>query len=74
MEPDKHWWQSKTILGAVAVLVATVVRLITGSEDLQEHEILDLLTEGAQLAGALMALFGRFKANGPLQPLKKPKE
>ena len=61
-EETKPWWASKTILGALAVLVATAVRMIAPEADLGEGEILNVLTLATQFAGALFAIFGRFAA------------
>lgn len=70
VEPDKYWWQSKTILGALAVLIATAVRMIVPDAELEEETFLNLLTMAAQLAGAVLALFGRFKARVLVKPLR----
>lgn len=65
MQP-KRWWQSKTILGALAALIATAVRALAPEADVAEGEILGVLTQVAQTAGTLVAIIGRFKASAPV--------
>lgn len=60
-EVTKPWWQSTTILGALAVLAAIVLR--TWVPDVTDQEILDVLTKIAQVAGAILAIFGRIRAS-----------
>ena len=60
IEP-KPWWQSKTIWGAIAVLLAMIADQagidIGGSEGAS-----DLLWKGVEFAGAVLAVVGRVKA------------
>ena len=65
MQP-KRWWQSKTVLGALAALIATGVRALAPESEVAEGEILGVLTQVAQTAGMVVAIIGRFKASAPV--------
>ena len=62
----KRWWQSKTVLGALAALIATGVRALAPDASVEEGEVLEVLTEVAQTAGMILAIVGRFMADRPL--------
>jgi len=66
MQQPKRWWQSKTVLGALAALIATGVRALAPESDVAEGEILGILTQVAQTAGMIVAIIGRFKAAAPV--------
>lgn len=59
----KRWWQSKTVLGALAALIATGIRALAPESAVGEGEVLGVLTQVAQTAGAIVAIIGRFKAD-----------
>lgn len=65
MQP-KRWWQSKTVLGALAALIATGVRALAPESEVAEGEILGVLTQVAQTAGMILAIVGRFQAAAPV--------
>jgi len=65
---DKHWYLSKTILGAVIMLVAIVLKMM-GIIDLSPEEqdqavtlIIDAATAISVLVGFVLVLYGRIKA------------
>ncbi len=58
----KRWWQSRTILGALAALIATVVRFFIPDTELEAGDFLNMLTQASQLAGTVLAIVGRFQA------------
>lgn len=58
----KRWWQSRTILGALAALLATAVRTFWPESTVDESALLNLLTQGTQFAGTVLAIIGRLQA------------
>ncbi len=58
----KRWWQSRTILGALAALLATAVRTFWPDSAVDESQLLDLLLQGTQFAGMVLAIVGRVQA------------
>lgn len=60
-DQSKPWWQSKTILGALAVLIVLVLR--EAFPDLKEDDVLNILTLVSQAAASVLAIFGRVKAD-----------
>lgn len=69
--PEKPWYASKTILGAIAVLVALVIRWIVPDADLQDDQVLNVLTLVAQAVGAVVSVFGRVVAREAIAPLRR---
>lgn len=67
----KRWWQSRTILGALAVLIATVVRFFIPDTDLESGDFLNVLTQASQTAGAVLAIVGRLQAKSRVAVTKK---
>jgi len=63
----KPWWRSKTILGAIAVLVAFIVRQVTPDAALDEDAVLNVLTLIGEALGALLVIFGRVTATQRLR-------
>lgn len=66
----KPWWQSRTIIGALMVLVAQALHaahIEVGSEQLT-----DAAMEGITFFGTLMAIYGRVKASRPISFTSKP--
>ena len=63
----KNWYQSKTVWGAVVVILASVLRL-AGIEfgPAEQAELTDAITTIAGAAGGLLALYGRLTATMPL--------
>ncbi len=66
MNAPKRWWQSKTVLGALAALIATGVRSIAPELGIEEGAVLSFLTQATQTAGMIVAIVGRFKADRPV--------
>lgn len=64
-DTSKPWWQSTTILGALAVVIAMAVRVFV--PDLEDKEVLDVLTLVSQLVGAIVAIVGRVRASKVIQ-------
>lgn len=64
---NKSWYQSKTIWGlAVAALATVLQRYGIGIGAADQAELVDTLTVLAQTAGAVVAIWGRARAQGPL--------
>jgi len=59
----KTWWQSKTVLGALAVLLALVIRAAAPEADVGEDDVLGALTHLMEAVGAILALYGRVTAS-----------
>lgn len=65
MQPHpKPWWQSRTILGAAAVLLAQAANAL--GLDVDEGHITEALTALVSAAGALLAIVGRVRARQPI--------
>ena len=60
---NKPWWQSRTIIGAAAVVLASV---LGGGNAVLQQEITDLVLNAVALAGAAMSIYGRFFATSKL--------
>lgn len=59
-EETKPWWQSRTIIGAVAVFLGLGLR--ASGIDILNEEITTLLTITLEGVGATLAIVGRVKA------------
>ena len=57
---SKAWWQSRTIIGAVAVFLGLALR--ASGLDILNEEITHLLSLVLELLGASLAVVGRVKA------------
>jgi hypothetical protein len=67
MESKKNWWESKTIWGAVITVVCGGLALFGQNVDVETQSFLaDKITlislSVGQVVGAVIAIFGRFKA------------
>lgn len=59
----KNWYQSKTIWGALVVILASLLRLAGIEFGIAEQaELTDALTTIAGAAGGVLALYGRLTA------------
>jgi len=65
MGTPKPWWQSRTIIGALVVLCAQGLRL--AGLEVDTGAVTDLVADGATVLGALLALWGRVRAERPIR-------
>jgi len=69
MKDTKGWYQSKTIWGAIISIVATLISILTHktiSPETQQvivNQIVNIATAVAAIAGGIMAIVGRLKAD-----------
>lgn len=56
----KAWWQSKTILGVVIMLLAQVLKL--AKVDIANEELTQIVYLAAETLGASLAIYGRVRA------------
>ena len=63
MIETKHWYQSKSAIGAIVAVVAMVAGFVgyQVSPEAQAH-IVNMVFDGVALVGAVVALFGRITA------------
>lgn len=61
---SKPWWQSRTIWGALIVLIAQLARLV--EIDVDVESLTDAALSVATLIGALLAWWGRLQAAQPV--------
>lgn len=59
-EETKAWWQSRTILGIVIMVVAQVLKYL--KVDLATEELTQIVYLAAETFGASLAIYGRVKA------------
>lgn len=64
----RYWWQSRTILGALAVLIVAAVRALAPESALTGDEVLGVLLDVTQAAGAVLAILGRVWARERIRP------
>ena len=60
----KPWWQSRTIIGSLIVVVSAIVALF--GFQLDAEIATDYVMEAIALVGGLIALYGRIAANRPI--------
>jgi hypothetical protein len=60
---NKPWWQSRTIIGALTVVLASV---LGGGNAVLQQELTDLVLNAVALLGAVMSIYGRFFATSKL--------
>lgn len=65
MNGDKPWWQSRTIIGIVVMLLAQVLKWL--NVDIVNEELTDIVTIAMETAGAGLAVYGRVKARKTLR-------
>lgn len=56
----KAWWQSRTIIGVVVMLLAQVLKAL--KVDIVNEELTSIVTLAMEAAGAALAIVGRIKA------------
>lgn len=59
-EETKAWWQSRTILGVLIMLLAQVLKL--AKVDIANDELTQIVYLAAETLGASLAIYGRVKA------------
>jgi hypothetical protein len=59
-EETKAWWQSRTILGIVIMVVAQVLKYL--KVDLATEELTQIVYLAAETFGASLAIYGRVRA------------
>ena len=60
----KPFWQSRTIIGAVVVILAVALRHMGWEVD--QGKLSDDISAGLELLGAILAFYGRIKADQPI--------
>jgi hypothetical protein len=60
MTEEKAWWQSRTIIGIVVMLLAQALKLL--KVDIVNEELTDIVTLAMESIGAGLAIYGRVKA------------
>lgn len=65
MNEDKPWWQSRTIIGIVVMLLAQALKWL--NIDIVNEELTDIVTIAMETAGAGLAVYGRVKARKTLR-------
>ncbi|MBF0139809.1 MAG: hypothetical protein HQL74_05965 [Magnetococcales bacterium] len=68
---EKHWYQSRTIWGAVILILSRFAPSL--GLEVDPGSLTDLANSAADLAGVSMVLYGRVKAERPIR-LSAPKE
>lgn len=64
----KKWWESKTIIGVVVIVLAQVAAIYGYNLDEQaQKDIVDILSVLGTGVGALIAVIGRIKAEKKIQ-------
>lgn len=63
-EPEKPWWQSRTLIGLAVVLAAQVAKL--AGFEIDSQALTDAIVTGATLIGAALAWWGRVRATRPI--------
>jgi uncharacterized membrane protein len=65
MNEEKAWWQSRTIIGIVVMLLAQTLKWF--NVDIINEELTDIVTIAIETAGAGLAVYGRVKARKTLR-------
>lgn len=68
MNEEKSWWQSRTIIGIVVMLLAQVLKWL--HVDIVNEELTDIVTIVMEAAGAGLAVYGRVKARKTIRRTK----
>ena len=68
MTEEKPWWQSRTIIGIVVMLLAQVLKWF--HVDIINEELTDIVTIVMEATGAGLAVYGRVKARKTLRRTK----
>ena len=79
----KKWWQSKTIIGTILMIIPMVVKIVAPEADIDVSEAVDTAWEGAEglagyadsiwaqvqtAIGFILAIVGRLKASVGIKP------
>lgn len=59
-EETKNWWQSRTIIGVIVLLLAQVLKYL--KVDIVNEELTDIVVLVMDFIGASLAIYGRVKA------------
>jgi len=68
MNDEKAWWQSRTIIGIVVMLLAQVLKWL--NVDIVNEELTDIVTLAMESIGAALAIYGRVKARKTIRRTK----
>jgi hypothetical protein len=68
MNDEKAWWQSRTIIGIVVMLLAQVLKWL--NVDIVNEELTDIVTLAMESLGAGLAIYGRVKARKTIRRTK----
>ena len=68
MNEEKAWWQSRTIIGIVVMLLAQVLKWL--NVDIVNEELTDIVTLAMESLGAGLAIYGRVKARKTIRRTK----
>lgn len=68
MIEEKAWWQSRTIIGIVVMLLAQVLKWF--NVDIVNEELTDMVTLAMESIGAALAIYGRVKARKAIRRTK----
>lgn len=60
MNDEKAWWQSRTIIGIVVMILAQALKWM--KVDIVNEELTDIVTIAMEFIGATLAVYGRVKA------------
>lgn len=66
-DAGKPWWQSRTIIGAVAAILSAVLGLVLRSDVASSEDIAAILTAAGTVVGGVLAIYGRIKAEKPIE-------
>jgi uncharacterized membrane protein len=65
---EKPWYQSRTIVGVVVMILAQVLRWL--KVDILNEELTDIVTLAMEVIGAALAIYGRVNARKTLRMTK----
>jgi hypothetical protein len=65
---EKAWWQSRTIIGIVVIVLAQVLKWL--KIDIINEDLTDIVTLAMETLGAGLAIYGRVKARKTLRMTK----
>ena len=68
MNDEKAWWQSRTIIGIVVMLLAQVLKWL--NVDIVNEELTDIVTLAMESIGAGLDIYGRVKARKTIRRTK----
>jgi len=67
-EETKNWWQSRTIIGVIVLLLAQVLKYF--KVDIVNEELTDIVVLVMDFIGAGLAIYGRVKARKTIKRTK----